>query len=330
VPPTLHRVSLASGEERAVRLDAQGYFLGAVPFALGKDGLYWLRPGSQTRTMVLREKDQMAYELLPPQDDLMASPLDGGPARSIASGVLLQWLDVRGDGIYGSRPYPYPKSDAYGDLFRFPRAGGAPPTRLAFGIRVRGVAGALSASGGVESEGRYYWLDRDPEGREGVGRDTIPASDTPPGLRQTARRQASAGPIQLMSCRVDGSDVRPVCALVDTRGEGLYPDSLFTCQDRPYVIGSQIVLPGHGGGGQGDALPQVMHYIARVHPEAQVPLGEMRRLGMGRGNYTFSGLTDDDYYYFTLNDVDKSPLDFLSLNSTEHPASSFWRVRLPE
>jgi hypothetical protein len=326
--PTLHRISLETGGERTVPLDTQGYFLGALPFILSEEGIFWLRPGTQTRTVVLSEKERTAYELLPPRDDLMATPLDGGPAHAIARGVLLGGLDARGDGIYGARPATYPDVYGEGDLFRFAQAGEQPATRLPYGMRVGGPQRLDAHPGGVESDGRYYWLSGRPEGNAVA--PEIPANSTPFHGAGASDHRTITSPIQLMSCRVDGSDTHTVCALVDKQGESLYPKSLFTYQGRPYLICSRIIMPRQGAEEQGGVLPQVIHYSVRIHPEAADPLGGIRQLGVGRGDYSFSDLTDDGYYYFSLNDTERSAFDLLSPSSTERHVTSFWRVRLPE
>jgi hypothetical protein len=317
-------------------LDTQGFALPdpltdwSERVVLNEEGLYWIRPGSQTHTLVTRPEG--TYELLPASEDLMLSPADGGPPQVVARGVLLTKLHIQGDGLYGTRPPEYPDLDGPGELYRFARVrraapsgatsealATAAPVRLPYSIPNPDVP--LDPTVGTEVGGDYFWLDGTPgsEGRSSVT-----------GVRQ---RPGSPPMMRLMACRIDGSRPHLVCELKEADGTPLSPAALFAHNSRLYLACSRPAPQRlREDEADNDHTPRKASYIIHVRPDAADPLASRRTIGIGKAAYGPADVADadDDHYYFFATEAEASPLDFLSERSTRRWRTRFRRIQLPD
>jgi len=214
---TLIRVPLAGGEVHRVALDGPN---GACPIVGG--ALLWLDArNAPYDTVISRAGERTEY---PASDDLMASPLNGGPAWRVASGIVaatVTSLTASEDGVFWKVPRHYP--DRRRDLHFLTAADIAAhrPPRI--------VLDYASDQPPAVFQGRLYWIERRPREDQAFA----------PWLSWYSLSPSGAG--SLICARLDGSDRRvlPVGGQEQRLSlQGLWLDRTW---NRLYALGTSAV-----------------------------------------------------------------------------------------
>jgi hypothetical protein len=304
-PLTLIRVPLLDGGRvRRVTLDGP---TGAGPI-LGGGTLLWLDARNAPYDTVI-SRAGVRYEY-PASDDLMASPLDGGPAWRVAHGIVVAAssipLAVSEDGVFWKVPRPYPdrRRDLYflstGDVaaHRPPRmvpdfSGDQPPALF---------------------QGRLCWIER----------RTREDRALPDWLSWYSPSSYSGG--SLVSARLDGTDRRVLLAEGQEPGLTLRRLWVDRTRDRLYVSGTVAVeRPGSN-------VVHPVTFVDRVSPDGA---GQLRgRLTLPETIIGEPEALDDGYVYLVYNasrrGLGAALSDLFSTQNTRTETPTLCRIRLPE
>jgi len=105
---SLYRISLTDGRAERIALDTEGFSLRGLTHAFTTTALYWIRPRGGSMTQFERGGGIIEYDY-PANQDLMITPLNGGPPRRLAgslTAISSLWAD--NDGICWTTPRPFP------------------------------------------------------------------------------------------------------------------------------------------------------------------------------------------------------------------------------
>jgi hypothetical protein len=302
------------GPERSTTLDTLGYPLYFIHGQYSGDALYWVlvKPGTDYH---VTSRNGFRNERAG-TDELIETPLDGSPARRVATGLTTNetrgYVQVTDDGVFWRMPRPYP--DGRRDLHYLrtgdPRTDGKPAVRI--------VQDYTSDVPPVLFHDRLYWIapQRNEDG------------DPPRGLSWYDRANIQGG--SLVSAALDGSDRRIVVAEGDLTGFTLRLLRKDRDRDRLYLFGEKSQSPISAKMG---ATPRLDRFVTAVYPERPAsPLGERRLLPDDA--WSEPQRASEGYLYFIQSrksiglGVALSDLLSAQTTRTSHPALS--RIRLPD
>jgi hypothetical protein len=327
-------------------LDTGGYSIRGLTHVLTEEGLYWVRPVPKERYYAERKSAPISPPPVPrrslkggpmrapgPQaapppstyrveeiyegDDLMLSPLDGGPARKRASGLVIDSLSVTEDALYITGLCPTPGHTRA--IYRILRRDNSPPVNLhnfPSGDESNSYSPVQSSAPPLDIAGRLYWMER----------YQMEDDETSSIVNQQTGR--------VVSSRPDGSDRRVIWEARDTTGKIMFPKQIFASQGKLYLVFTQVritpVPPPE------ELKIEFSHSIARLNPERTPALGAIQALPRSTNVNSMSGVlprpihTADGHFYFVTRAETKSALDFLSSRTTAGYATALCRVKLPE
>ncbi len=138
----LHRMSLNDGHVEILHFDTQGRSMYGVPQVLAERGLFWIRSPS-TDLIRITNSQGVRYER-PAVDDLMFSPMDGGPAERVIGGMFGFGLMTTRSFVLWISPRVYP--DTARDLHC-----------LRIADRHRSIIKDYGGGAPIEIADRFYW-----------------------------------------------------------------------------------------------------------------------------------------------------------------------------
>jgi hypothetical protein len=315
-PVTLFTAPLdGDGPERSTPLDTLGYPLYFIHGQYSGDVLYWVlvKPGVDYHvTSRSGFRNERAGT-----DELIETPLDGGPARRVATGLTAGetrgYILATDDGVFWRMPRPYP--DGRRDLHYLraddQRTDGKPAA-------VRIVQDYTGDVPPVLFHDRLYWIapHRNEDG------------DPPQGLSWYDRANVQGG--SLVSAALDGSDRRVIVAEGDLPGFTLRLLRKDLDRDRLYLFGEKSLSPLSGNMGASQRLER---FVAAVHPERPgQPLGERRRVPDDA--WSEPQRAAGGYLYFIQSrksiGFGVALSDLLSAQTTRSERPALSRIRLPD
>ncbi len=285
-PGELHQVSLKDGVDSKLNVDTLGLPIQQLWRKLTGETMLWIHMRDR-RTAFVSTATTYWYEY-PANSELVASPLDGGPARKVADGLSTS-LEVSGDdeGIWWKvrRTYPDTRSDLQYYAVRTGRRGIVPN----FHGDVPAARSLLAVYGG-----KLYTLSENDKGEIS----------------------------ELLEYDPDRPGPRTVMQFPDKRG--ICASQLEIQNGKLCLTYSRSPLQASGRHSQNEIDPKAAEvYFGVLDPAHTNPIQQIAGPLTG-GPVTLDG----EYVYYRTSEHRRQLFDFLSAVNTQRAVHSLFRIRL--